>query len=128
MAGVYCKFCDHRCFVYRIVPGSNVTHLATCAAGMAFDREQLGVDHTTAVNPAAEPPVFVCTTDSDACTCGAPVSTPAGMHHDDCPTNPASRLTAEELEASRRRVDEVLAQIRTDERSDYVPLLDGEEG
>lgn len=53
MAGAYCKFCDQRCFVYRIVPGSTVTHLATCARGMAFDREQLGVDHATTVNPMA---------------------------------------------------------------------------
>jgi len=50
MAGAYCKFCDHRCFVYRVVPGSNVTHLATCPEGMALDREKLGVDYTTAVN------------------------------------------------------------------------------
>lgn len=53
MAGAYCKFCDNRCFVFRIVPGSNVTHLATCTEGMAFDREKLGVDHTTAGNPLA---------------------------------------------------------------------------
>ena len=53
MAGAYCMFCGQRCFVYRIVPGSNVTHLATCARGMALDREKLGVDYTTAVNPMA---------------------------------------------------------------------------
>src|SRR5690242_900709 len=51
MAGAYCKFCGNRCFVYRIVPGSNVTHLATCVEGKAFDREKLGVDASTAVNP-----------------------------------------------------------------------------
>ncbi len=53
MAGAYCQFCDHRCFVPRIVPNSNLTHLATCTRGMAFDREHLGVDHTTATNPLA---------------------------------------------------------------------------
>ena len=53
MAGAYCKFCGHRCFVYRIVPNSHVTHLATCPRGMALDREKLGVDHTTTVNPMA---------------------------------------------------------------------------
>lgn len=51
MAGAYCQFCDNRCFVYRIVPGSSVTHLATCVEGKAYDREQLGVDADTAVNP-----------------------------------------------------------------------------
>jgi hypothetical protein len=56
MAGAYCKFCGQRCFVYRIVPGSTVTHLATCSRGMAFDREHLGVDADTAVNPYAPAP------------------------------------------------------------------------
>ena len=41
-------------------------------------------------------PIIICTTDSGSCTCGTPVDTPAGMHHDDCPTNPASRLTDEQ--------------------------------
>lgn len=58
-------------------------------------------------------PVIVCSTDSDSCTCGAPVATPAGMHHTNCPTNPESRLTAEELKATSRRVDEVMARIRS---------------
>lgn len=51
MVGAYCKFCDHRCFVERLVPGSLVTHLATCSRGMEHDRERLGYDHTTAFNP-----------------------------------------------------------------------------
>lgn len=49
--------------------------------------------------PAAEdvpsrpaPRVIVCTTDTRVCTCGAPADTPSGMHHDYCPTNPASRV------------------------------------
>jgi hypothetical protein len=51
MSGSYCKFCGHRCFVYRLVPNSVITHLATCPRGMAFDRERTGYDHTTAFNP-----------------------------------------------------------------------------
>ncbi len=35
--------------------------------------------------------VLLCETDSRACTCRAPADTPSGMHHDNCPTNPASR-------------------------------------
>jgi hypothetical protein len=40
--------------------------------------------------------VIICETNSAACTCGAPVSTPAGMHWTNCPTNPESRADAEE--------------------------------
>jgi hypothetical protein len=56
MAGAYCKFCGHRCFVYRVIPDGPqegwAGHLATCAQGMAHDRAQTGHDHTTAANPA----------------------------------------------------------------------------
>lgn len=41
-------------------------------------------------------PIIICETDSKRCTCGAPVSTPAGMHWADCPTNPESRAKAGE--------------------------------
>ncbi|WP_234343429.1 hypothetical protein, partial [Streptomyces sp. NRRL F-5123] len=55
MAGAYCKFCGNRCFVYRIIPDGPqkgwAGHLATCAPGMAHDREKTGYDHTTATNP-----------------------------------------------------------------------------
>ncbi|MDI9829719.1 hypothetical protein [Streptomyces sp. KAU_LT] len=55
MAGAYCKFCDTRCFVYRVIPDGPQAgwagHLATCAAGMAHDRAETGHDHTTATNP-----------------------------------------------------------------------------
>lgn len=55
MAGAYCKFCGNRCFVYRGLPdGSWSGHMATCAAGAAFDREKTGYDYTTAVNPHAD--------------------------------------------------------------------------
>ena len=59
MAGAYCKFCDFRCFVLRVIPDGPSKgwegHLATCARGMAYDREKTGYDHTTAVNPVTDP-------------------------------------------------------------------------
>jgi hypothetical protein len=52
MAGAYCKYCGLRCFVRRFLPdGSWFGHLATCAGGMAHDREVTGYDYTTAINP-----------------------------------------------------------------------------
>ena len=48
--GPYCQFCDHRCFVERIVNGRTVL-MATCRSGMDHDRKQTGLDHTTAHNP-----------------------------------------------------------------------------
>lgn len=57
--GPYCKFCDHRCFVVRQIPGREndptaPTILATCPDGMALDRERTGYDHRTAINPLAD--------------------------------------------------------------------------
>lgn len=58
MAGAYCMYCKHRCFVYRqvIVAGEIVWagHMATCPSGMEHDRNAIGVDHTMAHNPHAE--------------------------------------------------------------------------
>ena len=57
MAGAYCKFCDHRCFVDRLMPGDarwrpgQAVHLATCKKGAEYDRQQTGYDFTTATNP-----------------------------------------------------------------------------
>lgn len=52
MPGSYCQYCDHRCFVERIDPNTGRHwHLATCDAGAARDRESLGVDYSTAINP-----------------------------------------------------------------------------
>lgn len=51
--GPYCQFCDHRCFLPRIVGTSSVI-LATCPRGMAQDRERCGHDHRTALNPATQ--------------------------------------------------------------------------
>ncbi len=55
MAGAYCKFCDRRCFVYRVLRvGGQVLwsgHMATCAEGKARDRSTIGQDADTAENP-----------------------------------------------------------------------------
>ena len=51
MSGAYCRYCEQRCFVLRVLPDGRQLHMATCAAGMSFDREQTGFDHTTARNP-----------------------------------------------------------------------------
>lgn len=50
--GPYCKYCDRRCFVERLLPFTTGTLLmATCPQGMAHDRAVTGHDHETAVNP-----------------------------------------------------------------------------
>lgn len=58
MAGAYCRYCDRRCFVFRqvIVDGQVVWagHMATCTAGMHWDKSQLGVHSAQAHNPAVE--------------------------------------------------------------------------
>lgn len=57
--GAYCKFCDRRCFVERVLPDDALLwpgqklHLATCAGGMDHDRAHLGYDQTSAINPYA---------------------------------------------------------------------------
>lgn len=57
MAGSYCRYCDHRCFVERTLPDDALKHagqsihMATCLQGAEWDRNQTGYDHTTAINP-----------------------------------------------------------------------------
>jgi hypothetical protein len=53
--GSYCKFCDFRCFRVRVLTDGTSLALATCPAGMEWDRRHTatGQDHTTAHNPAA---------------------------------------------------------------------------
>jgi hypothetical protein len=51
--GPYCKYCDRRCFVPRVLAGGRSMLLATCAAGMEWDRQKVGQDHTTAINPVS---------------------------------------------------------------------------
>ena len=54
MAGPYCRYCGHRCFVERVLPDRSWSgHMATCPDGAAHDREVTGHDHTTAINPHA---------------------------------------------------------------------------
>jgi hypothetical protein len=49
--GPYCRYCDRRCFVERILHDDQWSLLATCEAGMEHDRERVGEDHVTARNP-----------------------------------------------------------------------------
>lgn len=57
MAGAYCRYCDHRCFVDRVLPDFSWSgHMATCAQGMAHDRAVTGYDHSTALNLIAPVP------------------------------------------------------------------------
>lgn len=55
MAGAYCNYCDHRCFVYREVRVNGeliwAGHMATCKAGAEHDRRELGVTFREAHNP-----------------------------------------------------------------------------
>lgn len=52
--GPYCSFCDRRCFVERELPSGRRLLMATCKAGMEWDRQHTGgYDHTTATNPLA---------------------------------------------------------------------------
>jgi hypothetical protein len=59
MAGAYCCFCGHRCFVLRVIPDGpdkgRSYHLATCRPGMAHDLKVTGHTHITAINPVTEP-------------------------------------------------------------------------
>lgn len=56
--GPYCKFCDRRCFVPRVIPSTGKHQImATCAAGAAHDRAVTGYDHSTATNPRANNPL-----------------------------------------------------------------------
>jgi hypothetical protein len=58
MAGSYCRYCGHRCFVERVIPADGITghagqtrHLATCAEGKKHDRRTTGYDADSAINP-----------------------------------------------------------------------------
>ena len=59
MAGAYCRYCDQRCFVLRVIPDGPqkgwTGHLATCQRGMAHDLKVVGHTHITAINPILEP-------------------------------------------------------------------------
>ncbi len=54
MPGAYCRYCDHRCFVDRVLLDTGRRlHMATCPAGKAHDRTVSGFDADTAIKPAA---------------------------------------------------------------------------
>lgn len=61
MAGSYCRYCDRRCFVLRVIPDGPEKgwqgHLATCPRGMAHDFGKTGHTHLTAINPITDPDV-----------------------------------------------------------------------
>lgn len=45
-------YCDNRCFVLRIIPGTTGEILmATCGAGKDHDQIMTGYTHETAINP-----------------------------------------------------------------------------
>lgn len=74
--GPYCRYCNHRCFLLRILRDGRTMLLATCARGMAHDREVCGQDHTTAINPVTDPDAARALADAPPrpCTsCGLPV-------------------------------------------------------
>lgn len=55
--GPYCRFCNQRCFVVRLLPDDSHSRagqylaMATCPGGMAHDRERTGYTHRECVNP-----------------------------------------------------------------------------
>lgn len=53
--GPYCKFCDFRCFVIRVLPDGTTRMMGTCLRGMEFDRRACGLDHIAAINPVTDP-------------------------------------------------------------------------
>lgn len=74
MAGAYCRFCDHRCFVHRELPDRSwAGHLATCTAGAAHDRDTLGYDHNDTINPIAVARLLNLVHEHTALTDGAQV-------------------------------------------------------
>lgn len=53
--GGYCKFCNRRCFLLRVMLDGRTVLLATCPAGMDHDLAVSGETHETAVNAFLEP-------------------------------------------------------------------------
>ena len=77
MPGAYCRYCDHRCFVDRVLPDTGRRlHMATCPAGKAHDRTVSGFDADTAINPFTNP----LPQDQRRCRCGQPATANAYGH------------------------------------------------
>lgn len=49
--GPYCRYCDRRCFLLRVLANGREVLLATCEGGMAHDLASCGQTHLTALNP-----------------------------------------------------------------------------
>lgn len=53
--GPYCRYCNRRCFLQRVLLTGKSILLATCPAGMNHDLAATGETHETAVNPILDP-------------------------------------------------------------------------
>lgn len=53
--GGYCRYCDLRCFLLRVLKDGQSVLLATCTSGMNNDLAKTGQTHETAVNPITDP-------------------------------------------------------------------------
>lgn len=84
MAGAYCKFCQARRFVDRVIPSGPMKgwtgHLATCQGGMAHDLKVTGHTHLSAVNPTTDPEAADACYDPAECSfCGAGITVLGGQ-------------------------------------------------
>lgn len=53
--GPSCQYCQHRCFLLRVLKTGKSILLATCPAGMNNDLARTGQTHETSVNPVLDP-------------------------------------------------------------------------
>lgn len=53
--GPYCRYCDLRCFLLRVLNDGRTMLLATCGRGMEHDLASTGETHETACNPVTQP-------------------------------------------------------------------------
>lgn len=53
--GGYCRYCDRRCFLIRVLNDGRTFLLATCPAGKEHDLRSTGETHETACNPVTQP-------------------------------------------------------------------------
>ncbi len=53
--GPYCRYCDFRCFLLRVLNDGRTMLLATCRRGMEHDLASTGETHETACNPTTQP-------------------------------------------------------------------------
>lgn len=53
--GGYCRYCDRRCFLLRVLNNGETRLLATCTRGMEHDYSSCGETAQTACNPVLSP-------------------------------------------------------------------------